>query len=71
MNSNVTSSSTTTDPINGLYSIQAITVAWLTTSSSNIFLMQLGFLAFESGSVHEVWAKSIIFKNIEDTFVVC
>ena len=48
-----------------------LTLAWLGTAAAQIFVMQLGFLAFESGSVHPVWSQSIIIKNIEDTFVVC
>lgn len=40
------------------------------TSGSQIFFMQLGFLCYEVGFVNNVWAPSIILKNIEDTFVV-
>ena len=31
---------------------------WLTTAASQIFLMQLGFTAFEVGFVENRWAKS-------------
>eukprot|EP01083_Nonionella_stella_P204920 746682_1 len=46
-----------------------IQTAWLTTSGSQIFLLQLGFLLYECGFVNKVWTNSIIIKNIEDTFV--
>ena len=42
---------------------------WLTTAASQVFFMQLGFLCFEVGYVDKMWTKSIIIKNIEDTFV--
>eukprot|EP01084_Bolivina_argentea_P036999 68406_1 len=42
---------------------------WMSTSASQIFLMQLGFLCFEVGYVEPMWTKSIIIKNIEDTFI--
>eukprot|EP01083_Nonionella_stella_P228344 809310_1 len=48
------------------YNIQT---AWLSTAGSQIFLMQLGFLLYESGFVQKVWTNSIIIKNVEDTFV--
>eukprot|EP01084_Bolivina_argentea_P295053 507869_1 len=43
--------------------------AWLSTTASQIFVMQIGFLCFEVGFVKPVWTESIILKNIEDTFV--
>eukprot|EP01083_Nonionella_stella_P092081 257637_1 len=45
------------------------TTAWLSTTASQIFFMQLGFLCYEVGYVHAVWTQSVILKNIEDTFV--
>eukprot|EP01083_Nonionella_stella_P027605 76041_1 len=45
------------------------TTAWLSTTASQIFFMQLGFLCYEVGFVKPVWTQSVILKNIEDTFV--
>eukprot|EP01083_Nonionella_stella_P304414 1057775_1 len=45
------------------------TTAWLCTTASQIFFMQLGFLCYEVGFVKPVWTQSVILKNIEDTFV--
>eukprot|EP01083_Nonionella_stella_P237674 833550_1 len=45
------------------------TTAWLSTTGSQIFFMQLGFLCYEVGFVKTVWTQSVILKNIEDTFV--
>eukprot|EP01084_Bolivina_argentea_P166070 288415_1 len=45
------------------------TTAWLSTTGSQIFFMQLGFLCYEVGYVKRVWTKTVILKNIEDTFV--
>eukprot|EP01084_Bolivina_argentea_P261098 441107_1 len=45
------------------------TTAWLSTTASQIFFMQLGFLCYEVGFVKPIWTQSIILKNIEDTFV--
>eukprot|EP01083_Nonionella_stella_P192314 710990_1 len=51
------------------YEAQEAITAWLGTASSQIFLMQLGFLCYEVGFVKPVWTSSIILKNIEGTFV--
>ena len=51
------------------FSVDETITAWLGTAASQIFFMQLGFLCYEVGFVHHVWAPSIILKNIEDTFV--
>eukprot|EP00485_Elphidium_margaritaceum_P006776 CAMPEP_0202696020 /NCGR_PEP_ID=MMETSP1385-20130828/9411_1 /ASSEMBLY_ACC=CAM_ASM_000861 /TAXON_ID=933848 /ORGANISM="Elphidium margaritaceum" /LENGTH=653 /DNA_ID=CAMNT_0049352115 /DNA_START=85 /DNA_END=2046 /DNA_ORIENTATION=+ len=51
------------------YKSQEAITAWLSTSASQIFFMQLGFLCYEAGYVKDIWAPSIILKNIEDTFV--
>eukprot|EP01083_Nonionella_stella_P038017 103561_1 len=56
------------DPTNDEYDIQH-TTAWLSTTASQIFFMQLGFLCYEVGFVKAVWTQSVILKNIEDTFV--
>eukprot|EP01083_Nonionella_stella_P169144 572885_1 len=45
------------------------TTTWLSTTASQIFFMQLGFLCYEVGFVKAVWTKTVILKNIEDTFV--
>eukprot|EP01083_Nonionella_stella_P109518 319414_1 len=47
----------------------AHTTAWMSTTASQIFFMQLGFLCYEVGYVKDVWTQSVILKNIEDTFV--
>ncbi len=39
------------------------------TTGSQIFFMQLGFLAYEVGFCKPVWTPSLILKNIEDTVV--
>ena len=46
-----------------------VKTAWLGTAASQIFLMQLGFLCYESGYVEHIWTNSIIAKNLQDTFV--
>lgn len=48
---------------------EVIKTAWLGTAGSQIFLMQLGFLCYESGYVPHIWTNSIIAKNVQDTFV--
>lgn len=61
-------SSGTDTPFNRLSDLELET-GWLSTAASQIFFMQLGFLCFEVGYVDKMWTKSIIIKNIEDTFM--
>eukprot|EP01084_Bolivina_argentea_P036997 68399_1 len=53
----------------GLLNYTELETGWLATAASQIFYMQLGFLCYEVGYVDKMWAKSIIIKNIEDTFI--
>ena len=46
-----------------------IFIVYKTTSAAQVFIMQLGFLAFEVGFVSPIWVNSIIIKNVEDTIV--
>eukprot|EP01083_Nonionella_stella_P038018 103563_1 len=55
--------------LDGLSTHNYNTTAWLCTTASQIFFMQLGFLCYEVGFVKPVWTQSVILKNIEDTFV--
>ena len=41
---------------------------WILATSYSIFFMQLGFLLLEAGSVMSKNTKSIMLKNLLDTF---
>eukprot|EP01084_Bolivina_argentea_P232153 391337_1 len=51
------------------YNSDEAVTSWLSTAASQIFVMQLGFLCYESGFVPELWSGSVILKNMEDTFI--
>ena len=61
--------STTSNPDENTDISSRVNIGWLTTSASQIFLMQYGFTCFEVGFVEIHWSKSIIIKNLEATII--
>jgi len=47
----------------------SINASWLVLSASLVFIMQIGFMALETGSVGRVWKPGTIVKNFEDLFL--
>lgn len=47
----------------------SINATWLVLSASLVFIMQIGFMALETGSVGRVWRPGTIVKNFEDLFL--
>eukprot|EP00485_Elphidium_margaritaceum_P012865 CAMPEP_0202706720 /NCGR_PEP_ID=MMETSP1385-20130828/19093_1 /ASSEMBLY_ACC=CAM_ASM_000861 /TAXON_ID=933848 /ORGANISM="Elphidium margaritaceum" /LENGTH=668 /DNA_ID=CAMNT_0049365251 /DNA_START=32 /DNA_END=2038 /DNA_ORIENTATION=- len=47
----------------------SINATWLVLASSLAFIMQIGFMAVETGSVGRIWRPGTIVKNFEDLFL--
>ena len=47
----------------------SINATWLVLSASLVFIMQIGFMALETGSVGRIWRPGTIVKNFEDLFL--
>jgi len=47
----------------------SINATWLVLSACLVFIMQIGFMALETGSVGRIWRPGTIVKNFEDLFL--